>query len=292
MLREMADLGFATVELSHGIRLTLVPGILKAVGEGWVRVTSTHNFCPLPTGITRAAPNLYQPSGPTEAEREMWVRQTERSIDFAAEVGARALVVHLGSVGYRWFHPGRRLRAWRDRHPGRIPAEDAGYRRRLARAEVRRRRNEPEWRSRMVASVLRVAERARSRGIVLGFENRERWEELPRDDDFAALFAELPAGFPAGSWFDCGHAQIKQDFGLMEPEAWLRQEAGRLIGFHLHDVDDQGRDHRAVGLGRVDFARIAPYVRPESTVVLELGPDVAASDVVASRERLQAFGIG
>ena len=57
-------------------------------------------------------------------------------------------------------------------------------------------------------------------------------------------------------------------------------------------MDDQGRDHRAVGVGRVDFARIAPYVRPESTVVLELGPDVAASDVVASRERLQAFGIG
>ncbi|HRG57022.1 MAG TPA: hypothetical protein PLG56_13335, partial [Lacunisphaera sp.] len=31
MLKEMAALGFDHVELSHGIRITLVPGILKAV---------------------------------------------------------------------------------------------------------------------------------------------------------------------------------------------------------------------------------------------------------------------
>ena len=51
MLREMADLGFSHVELSHGIRITLVPGILKAVEEGVIKIGSTHNFCPLPTGI-------------------------------------------------------------------------------------------------------------------------------------------------------------------------------------------------------------------------------------------------
>ncbi len=34
MLTEMAELGFRHVELSHGIRITLVPGIMKAVEEG------------------------------------------------------------------------------------------------------------------------------------------------------------------------------------------------------------------------------------------------------------------
>ena len=59
MLREMADLGFDQVELSHGVRIVLVPGILKAVEEGMIKVGSTHNFCPLPIGVVQAAPNLF-----------------------------------------------------------------------------------------------------------------------------------------------------------------------------------------------------------------------------------------
>jgi len=41
MLREMADLGFEYVELSHGISILLVPGILQALEEGVVKVSST-----------------------------------------------------------------------------------------------------------------------------------------------------------------------------------------------------------------------------------------------------------
>ena len=52
MLAEMAGLGFKHVELSHGIRIPLVPGILRAVEEGVVKISSTHNFCPLPTGVS------------------------------------------------------------------------------------------------------------------------------------------------------------------------------------------------------------------------------------------------
>ncbi len=55
MLREMPAWALTTWELSHGIRITLVPGILKAVEEGVIKVGSCHNFCPLPTGITHAA---------------------------------------------------------------------------------------------------------------------------------------------------------------------------------------------------------------------------------------------
>lgn len=292
MLREIAELGFEVVELSHGIRLTLVPGILRALAEKVVRVGSTHNFCPLPTGISRAAPNLYQPSGLHASEREMWVRQTMRSIDFAAEVGAGVVVAHLGSVGYRWFHPGRRLRNWIRSRPGIVPGDDVRFRRLLARAELRRKRNGPEWRSRMVATVALVAEHAREKGIRLGFENRERWEELPHDDDFNAVFTELPPDFPAGVWFDTGHAHIKRNFGLMQPLPWLEGQASRLLGFHLHDVDAAGRDHQAVGTGQIDFASFVPFVRSDTRLVLELAPDVPAEDVVASRNRLCALGLG
>ena len=44
MAKEIASLGFEYAELSHGIRITLVPGILRAVEEGVIKITSTHNF--------------------------------------------------------------------------------------------------------------------------------------------------------------------------------------------------------------------------------------------------------
>ena len=37
MVKEMTDLGFRRIELSHGIRMSLVPGILQAVEEGWLK---------------------------------------------------------------------------------------------------------------------------------------------------------------------------------------------------------------------------------------------------------------
>ena len=50
MLREIRDLGFEYAELSHGIRLSLLPGILEAVDAGEIKISSLHNFCPLPHG--------------------------------------------------------------------------------------------------------------------------------------------------------------------------------------------------------------------------------------------------
>ena len=50
MLREIRELGFEYVELSHGISISLMPDILEAVDAGEVKISSLHNFCPLPMG--------------------------------------------------------------------------------------------------------------------------------------------------------------------------------------------------------------------------------------------------
>src|ERR1700757_3640615 len=47
MLREVRDLGFEYAELSHGTRISLVPGILEAVEAGEIKISTLHNFCPL-----------------------------------------------------------------------------------------------------------------------------------------------------------------------------------------------------------------------------------------------------
>ena len=76
MLREIKELGFEYAELSHGTRISLLPGILEAVDAGEIKISSLHNFCPLPMGVNNAAPNLYQFSSERPRERELAVRYT------------------------------------------------------------------------------------------------------------------------------------------------------------------------------------------------------------------------
>src|SRR5215831_15815275 len=101
MLQEIRDLGFQYAELSHGIRLSLLPGIIESVAAGEIKISSLHNFCPLPMGVTSPAPNLYQFSAERPRERELAERHTLKTIEFAARVNAPLVVLHLGSVEMR-----------------------------------------------------------------------------------------------------------------------------------------------------------------------------------------------
>src|SRR5512137_3096654 len=98
MLQEIRELGFQYAELSHGTRISLLPGILEAVDGGEIRISSVHNFCPLPMGVNYAAPNLYQFSADRQRERELAERYTVKTIEFAARVKAPAVVLHSGSI--------------------------------------------------------------------------------------------------------------------------------------------------------------------------------------------------
>src|SRR5919199_2204228 len=83
MLREIKELGFDLIELGHGIRLSLMPGVQQMFDEGEVRFSSLHNFCPLPVEVMAASPDCYQFSAPGKNERERAVKQTLQTIDFA-----------------------------------------------------------------------------------------------------------------------------------------------------------------------------------------------------------------
>jgi sugar phosphate isomerase/epimerase len=260
MLKEIADLGFESIEFSHGIRITLVPGALRAVEEGIVKVGSTHNFCPLPTGVVQAAPNLFEPSCREFREHDQWLRHTKRSIDFAAQVKARAIVCHLGSVKFFWFNPAHNVRT----------------------------RMGPYW-AQVKASIAEVLDHAREKGVRLGFENREKFDELPVDADYAEFLAGFEADAPVGYWHDTGHADIKEGMGLLNHRQHLAKMAPRQIGWHLHDVDANGQDHQPIGSGHIDFKMVSEFWRPEHNFVLELGPRASVDDVLESKRRIEAL---
>lgn len=292
MVREMAALGFEYIELSHGIRITLVPGILRAVEDGAIKISSTHNFCPLPTGVVQAAPNLFEPSALDAREHEQWLRHTRRSIDFAAQVKSTVLVCHLGSVAFFWLNPARKLRSYARRHPQAAIPQDEKYRSLLEKSRVKlRKRMGPYW-ERTKQSVNEVLAYAKQKGVRLGFENREKFEELPVDEDFPTFLSGLPADASAGYWHDTGHADIKQTMGMIDHRLQLDLLKPRLLGFHLHDVNAGGQDHQPIGTGHIDFKMVSSFWRPEHVLVLELSPRTTVEGVKISKERIDGLLAG
>jgi len=286
MLHEMADLGFEWVELSHGIRMTLVPGILKAVEEGVVKIASCHNFCPLPAGVTHPAPNLYLPSSTDPREREQWLRHSRRTIDFAHQIKARKVVLHLGSVEFFWGNPTRKLEEYHEARPTTDLSQDITYGKLLAQCLGKLRSRSPRYWENTRRSLAALLPYAVEKGVRLGFENRESFEELPLDADHPALIAAMARPDGCGYWHDAGHAQIKQDLCLLNHREHLEKNAPNAIGFHLHDVSAEGRDHQAIGSGKIDFEMVSQFWQPEHTLVIELSPRLTSEEVLASKCRV------
>ena len=287
MLQEVASYGFAYVELSHGIRITLVPGILRALEEGVVQVCSTHNFCPLPTGVNQAAPNIFMPSVRDPRQQDQWLRHTRRSLDFAHQVKARALVTHLGTVEFLWLNPVRKLRKFMAKHPDAVVPGDPRYQAVLAGAMGKLRKRMPSYWEQTQKSVNAILPYAAEKQVRLGLENREKFEELPVDGDFPEFLKGLSHPGSAGYWHDTGHANIKEHMGLINHRQQLADNADQLVGFHLHDVDAKNQDHQEVGTGRIDFKMVSEFWRPHHLLVIELSPRLKPEQMLASKARIE-----
>lgn len=282
MVKEMADLGFEYIELSHGIRVSLVPGILQALHEKIVRISSVHNFCPLPNGVQHPAPNLFKPTALSGQESHLWFRHTRRTLEFAERVNAPLMVTHLGAISFPFGSPVKKLRSFRERAKGDL-LDDPRYTKLLDKSRAKLRKRMPKFWAQMLRNLERVLPLAEESGVKLGLENREGLAELPLDDDFSDLFRDLSSTDQVGYWHDTGHAQIKEQYGLIEHETLLLENGHRVLGFHVHDVSADGEDHRPVGTGVVDFEMVAKYIRPEHAVILEFGPSLRAEEVAESK---------
>lgn len=291
MLRELADLGFSHVELSHGTRMSLVPGILRGLEEGIIKVSSLHNFCPLPVGVMGAAPNLYEPTAVSRKERILWLTNTMKTLDFAGRVGCDRVVLHSGRIHLLWGDP----------EPGVESAYDSAaesgqeeFERVRSRGLRLLNRKKKRFMRRMLESYGLIAERAKALGIRLGIENREGFCELPLDADMLDLQEQLKEYEVFGYWHDAGHAELKQRMGLLDHREFLTSLRPHLIGFHLHDVSDRDRDHQVPGTGVIDWSILADNIREGDAVIMELSPRLTAEEICSGRDflvsRIPALG--
>jgi sugar phosphate isomerase/epimerase len=289
MLREMADLGFQYAELSHGIRVSLVPGILQAVQEGVIKISTTHNFCPLPPSVTSPAPNLYQPSSPSPEERALWKRYTLQSLEFGQRVNARVLITHLGSEFFFLLDPSRKVEALGETIDPVARRENGAFQEEMAKLLAKLRKNAPKHYNRIQDCLADVTPQAKAAGMKFGCENREGLIELPLDDDMELLLSSVDDLGVCGGWHDTGHACIKHLDGVISHADYLEKNHARLLGFHLHDVNAEGSDHQPIGTGLVDWKMIRQYIRPEHILVIELSPRLTKEQVLESKAFIEKW---
>lgn len=287
MLREIRDLGFTHAELSHGIRLSLVPGILEAVEAGEILISTLHNFCPLPMGINYAAPNLFKFSSEDRRERESARKHTLKTFEMAERVRARLVVLHTGAADLSGLFGSTDYTEKLEQLVEAGQRETPKYEKLMAEIEVRREKRKGPAMKHAADLIRELAEVAGAKGLLLGIENREAVEEIPFDHDLPFFLEEMPEN--VRYWHDCGHAQIKENLGFIAQHAMhVETLAPRLAGFHVHDVIPPGTDHCPPGSGMIDFKALAPFVRPDHIKVLELNPGVPVEDVRTGYEFLRS----
>ena len=272
MLREIRELNFEYAELSHGTRISLLPGILEAVDAGEIKISTLHNFCPLPIGVNNSAPNLYQFSAERPRERELAERYTLKTLEFAGRVQAPAVVLHAGSI---------EMKNYTDKLLKLVQSggkETPKYEKLCEELDQKRESRKEPFFERTKETLKKLLPEAESLGLKLGVENRQGLEELPLESDYHFLFRELSSPNLV-YWHDTGHAQIKENLGFIRHAMHLESLRDRLLGFHIHDVEFPGRDHCAPGTGTVNFAALRPFVKPEHVKVFEFGPALTVEQV-------------
>ena len=278
MLREIkGEFGLDLIELGHGIRISLIPGIQKIFDAGEVRFSSLHNFCPLPVEVLAALPDCYQFSAVYPQERERAIKQTFQTIDFAARLGAPFVVLHLGAVKMQPITDPLIELAKAGEYLSRK------YVRLKLRAVQKRERNAAAYLQRVRNCLRHVIDYAAAKNVRLGLENRRGYEEIPTERELPALLDEMDST-QIGYWHDFGHAQIKENLAFLDHAEWLQRIAPRALGCHVQDCIWPAQDHQPPFAGDVDLEKLVPLLPSNCLFVWEMSPRKTADEIRRSMQ--------
>ncbi len=272
--------GYDGIEVSHATDLAMLEALLR---QGVLPILSLHAPAPrLPA--RRGSNGALNLASTDEDERREAVTHTLRTIAYAATVGARYVVVHLGGLA-AMLPAERHLRELY--HAGQIASAAAD----VARAEAHRERSAAVSPHLAAArrSLAELAREAAARGVTIGLENRLHFHEIPSAEETLALLADYPP-HEVGYWHDVGHAEVQGRLGLLDPRAVLTALAPRLVGAHLHDVRGI-TDHRAPGNGDVDWRYVADALPPDAARTLEIDQREPEPLLAQALRVLRAHGV-
>jgi len=282
---EIADLalslGFEELELGYHTTPQQAQGFKARLDV--IPVGSVHAFCPVPVSAPQGYPELYSLASFDAEDRKMAQIQVKRTAAFAADMGAKTVVLHAGRVMCETWFARNRLKK---------RAKEGLKMLDVFKGEL--------------AALVPELERL---GVTLALENLPYYEGFPNETEMAAIL-EAFKGAPVKAWFDTGHHRVRECSGFLpqaaenqgpgskvqgprsdeqnaksEVQSTMAEGAGALdfrpltldsfAGMHLNDVVDINDDHLAPGFGKVDFAALVPLAKSVRHVVFEPNAQVS-----------------
>ena len=285
MLDEIAALGFDTVELGYALSFGQAEEVRRRMKAGALRVSSVHAFCPNPKPGSHAGPEPFSLCDARDFRgRRHGIEAVLASARFASELGVSRMVLHAGRVPV--FRAARKLDrlvcdGWREDRPER-------YDRRLCRFQDKRARCARKPFETLCDSLEEILPEMARLGVTLCLENLPTADGCPDESEMDALLRDFE-GEPLAYWHDAGHAQRRQQLGLIHHAGLVRRMAPHIGGFHLHDVAPPLADHVMPPGGLVDFRIFAPFVAGDVPLVMEPAPGTPAEEVARGLAYLRSL---
>jgi sugar phosphate isomerase/epimerase len=263
MVREIMNLGFANLELSFNLTSAMVDDIAALMSSGKIKITSLHNFCPIPDGVERklALPDFYSLASLNNEERGLAIKFAKRTIDTAKKLNAQAVVLHTGRIEIE-----DKTRALMDVFESQGKDSDEFIRLKENMTKEREEKIAPYFTS-ALESLGELSLHAKNLGIKLGIENRYYYREIPSFEEVGIILDKFKDR-NIFYWHDVGHAQVWENLGFPSSVDYLKRYSDKLLGMHLHDVK-KTEDHLAPLLGDIDFKKFMPFIKKDTIKVME-----------------------
>ena len=254
------ELGFTHIEANASIS----PQMLSELIETTVPISSIHSPCPAVLSSRGVPVTSLSLSSLDENERMEAISFTKKTIDLAASVRARAIVLHMGEVPIDLSLQDRLYRLCHDSH-----TQTKEYSQAKEELVYQRISQFSPYLYAARKSLRALSEYSRQKNIMLGLETRFHFNEIPNIDEMAELLSETSNSL-VGYWHDVGHAEVQQQLGFSLHEEWLSRFKDRMVGIHLHDILGIS-DHQAPGKGNMNWEMVAKYLPPGIVKVCEIG---------------------
>ncbi|MDD4955666.1 MAG: TIM barrel protein [Candidatus Omnitrophica bacterium] len=232
MLSEISALGIKSIELGYNFtrdRLSEITPLLKAKD---IDVVSVHNFCPLPTQnlFHRFFTNYYFLSALSKTERECAVKYTKQSIDTAANLNAKIVIIHAGAIEMDNKYVKELLGLFSQ---GKIETGEAA----ALRDNILKSREDKKqpYLDSVTQSLNEITEYAFKKNVKIGLENRYYPNEIPNNEE-TGVFLKKFNDKGLVYWHDTGHARAQEHLGITEKDSLLKSYGSYLFGFHLHGI--------------------------------------------------------
>jgi len=285
VMEAILDLGVEAVELEYRITPSMLRELVPFCRQRKMTILSLHNFFPLPEGVPKekASGDFFSLSALDKEERGLAVKYTLRTLEWAEELGAKAIVLHMGKIPM-----GRSMENFLKLYDQKeIPSEE-GQEFIREQKKSRARRGEAHLDAGL-HSLERLAREAEKRGVLVGIENRYNIHDLPNLEELKILFKQF-AGSPLRYWHDIGHATTQQNLGIQSQEELLENCGSHLIGVHLHGCKGY-HDHEAPGSGEEDYTLIKKFLKPETLRVVETHHRASKEKLLLGLKFLKEQGI-